>query len=153
MCVCVILNMVVCIHTVCMWVCPASACAQYISFTVTNCGAWVLWGNPRLLWMTHEKALIFQRRDRTKRRRRIGTWGCRARRAEICLNSMSLPSHFQSWLRQITLSFLCWHIWDGFISFCWWMGVLCRPLKSHRNRDVINSMTLLTVLLGLNYKS
>lgn len=118
--VCEIVN-ILCVCIQCMCVC-SDLCAQCIAVTVSNCWAWVLRGNTRLIWMTHEKAVIFQQRHKTKRRR-IRMWGYSQRGAEIWPNSKTLPSQFQSWLSQIMLSFLCWHIGDGFISLCKWMGV------------------------------
>lgn len=63
-----------------------------------------------------KKALISQRREKEKN-------GDAERRAEICKSSMPLLPRFQSWLRQITLPILHWHIWDGFISLGGWMCV------------------------------
>lgn len=113
-CVWEMLNMAVCSHAMC----SVSTCAQCISVTVTNCKAWVLWGNPGHLWMTHEKALISQQRGRTERRRRMGMRDVGGWRAEICPTSMPPPPHSQSWLRKIMLPSLHWHIWDRFISLC-----------------------------------
>lgn len=65
-------------------VCVYIQCAQCILVAVTNFRAWELLDNPRHLWMTHEKALISQWRDRTerrrKRRRRTRMWDAEGRR-------------------------------------------------------------------------